>query len=149
MICCYLHLEVGDKPLHGDFLFDLQEEAVAAQHHALQDVQGHLLYWCVGRLGVDKAGNLKGGKEGRQWREGSNQLQSLNKEICDTTKERQRQIWHLLDEDRWEVLPRNYPMIHQFHEASQCVSHDHITPEWHKHKERNIMLLCRFTHRLV
>ena len=56
----YLHLEVSDEPLHGDFLFDLQEEAVAAQHHALQDVQGHLLHRYVGRLGVDKAGNLEG-----------------------------------------------------------------------------------------
>lgn len=56
---CYLHLDVSDKPLHGNFLFHLQEETVAAQHHALQDVQGHLLYRCIGRLGVDKAGNLK------------------------------------------------------------------------------------------
>lgn len=62
---CYLHLEVSDEPLHSDFLFDLREEAVAAQHHALQDVQGHLLYWRIGRLGVDKAGNLKGEEEGR------------------------------------------------------------------------------------
>lgn len=66
----YLHLEVSDEPLHSDFLFDLQEEAVAAQHHALQDVQGHLLYWRVGRLGVDEAGNLTGDEGQKGWREG-------------------------------------------------------------------------------
>lgn len=44
MSVCYLHLQVSDEPLHGDFMFDLQEEAVAAEHHALQNVQGHLLY---------------------------------------------------------------------------------------------------------
>lgn len=52
---------MSDQPFHGHFLFDLQEEAVAAQHHALQDVQGHLLDGGVGGLGVDVAGNL--GKE--------------------------------------------------------------------------------------
>ncbi len=51
---------MSDEPLHGDFMFDLQEEAVAAKHHALQDVQGHLLYWCIGWLGVDETGNLRG-----------------------------------------------------------------------------------------
>lgn len=34
---------------------------MAAQHHALQDVQGHLLDGGVGGLGVDVAGDL--GKE--------------------------------------------------------------------------------------
>lgn len=70
----YLHLEVSDESLHSDIFFDLQEEAVAAQHHALQDVQGHLLYWCIGWHGVDEAGNLKGEEEemegekgGRRW----------------------------------------------------------------------------------
>ena len=33
----YIHLEVCDESLHGDFLFDQQEEAGAAQDHALQD----------------------------------------------------------------------------------------------------------------
>lgn len=58
----HLHLEVSDEPLHGDFLFDLQEEAVATQHHALQDVQGHLLYWGICGLSVDKVGNLDNGE---------------------------------------------------------------------------------------
>lgn len=56
-----------------------------------------------------------------------------------------RQIQHLLDEDGREVLPWNYPMIHQFHEACQCVGHDHTTPEWHTQKE----MFCTFTHTLT
>lgn len=58
----HLHLQVSDEPLHGDFLFDLQEEAVATQHHALQDVQGHLLYGGICGLSVDKVGNLGNGE---------------------------------------------------------------------------------------
>lgn len=50
---------MGDESLHGDLLFDLQEEALTAQHHALQDVQAHLLYGGVGRFGVDEARDLK------------------------------------------------------------------------------------------
>lgn len=49
---------MSNEPLHSDFLFDLQEEAVATQHHALQDVQGHLLNGGIGGLGVDEASNL-------------------------------------------------------------------------------------------
>lgn len=59
----YLHLKVSNEPLHGDFLFDMQEKAVAAEHHALQDVQAHLLYRGVGRLGVHKAGDLREKRE--------------------------------------------------------------------------------------
>lgn len=54
----YLHLEVDDKPFHRYFLFDLQEKAVATQHHALQDVQRHLLYRGISGFGVDVYGNL-------------------------------------------------------------------------------------------
>lgn len=51
-------MQVIDEPLDGDFLFDLSKQAVAAQHHALQDVQGHLLDGRVEGGGVDKAGDL-------------------------------------------------------------------------------------------
>lgn len=61
---CHLHLQVSHEPLHGHFLFDLQEEAVAAPHHALQDVQRHLLYGGIRELGVDKVGNLWDGGGG-------------------------------------------------------------------------------------
>lgn len=54
---------------------------------------------------------------------------SKKKKESVTKQQTDRQKQHLLDEDRREVLPRNYPMIHQFHEARQCVGHDHITPE--------------------
>lgn len=41
----------------------------------------------------------------------------------------EEQTQNLLDEDGGEVLPGNYPMIHQFHEGRQCVRHDHVVPE--------------------
>lgn len=58
-----------DEPFHGDFQFDLQEKTVAAQHHALQDVQRHLLNGRIGRLVVDKAGDLSKSKEENQVKE--------------------------------------------------------------------------------
>lgn len=53
-------------------------------------------------------------------------------------KQNRRQIQHLLNEDRREVLPGNDPVVHQFHEGGQGVGHDHVTPKTHKS--------CRFEH---
>lgn len=133
----YLHLEVSDEPLQSDFLVDLQEETVAAQHHALQDVQGHLLDRCIRHLCINKTGNLKGAI--RKWgkRRETGEENSQWKPIGDEAEQsdRQPQIEHLLDEDWREVLPRDYTMIHQFHEACQCVGHDHRSPDRDTHTE--------------
>lgn len=126
---------MSDEPFHRHFLFDLQEEAVAAQHHALQDVQGHLLDGGVGGLGVDVAGNLgeepadgvrEGGGEGSRRHRGKR------------AKEERREIEHLLDEDGREVLPGDDAVVHQLHEGRQRVGHDHVAPETHP--------ACSFTH---
>lgn len=118
--CGDLHLEVSDKPLHGNSMFDLQEKTVAAQNHALQDVQGHLLNGRVGRLAVDEAGDLKEKEVRLSLGEGGQMWQNTNRAV--------KKLRYLLDEDWWKVLPRYYPMIHQLHETCQRVGHDHGAP---------------------
>lgn len=54
----YIHLQMADQPLQCDLLSDLVEQATAAQNHARQDVQGHLLNGGVHHLGIHKTGDL-------------------------------------------------------------------------------------------
>lgn len=106
---------------------------MAAQHHALQDVQGHLLDGGVGGLGVDVAGNL--GKEPADGvREGGREPASPGERV----NEERREIEHLLDEDGRKVLPGDDAVVHQLHEGRQRVGHDHVAPKTHP--------ACTFTH---
>lgn len=57
-------MQVINEPLGGNFLFDQKKETIAAQHHALQDVQGHLLNRSIEGGGVDEAGDLRADNEG-------------------------------------------------------------------------------------
>lgn len=50
---------MGNEPLKGDFLFDLIKQTIAAEHHALQDRQRHLLDRRVQNLCIHKTGDLK------------------------------------------------------------------------------------------
>lgn len=62
----HLHLQMWEESLQSDLLLDLLEEAAAAQHHALQDGQGHLLDGRVQHLGIDEASNLTGTRKQTQ-----------------------------------------------------------------------------------
>lgn len=74
---------------------------------------------------------------------------SCLKKISGKTTDRQRQIQNLLDEDRGEVLPWNYPMIHEFHETRQSVCHDHIAPEEWGHTQEEERQISIQTHRNI
>lgn len=66
-----------------------------------------------------------------QWWEGSNKVGTDTVDWYLKNKWISGKIHNLLDKDGREVFPRDYPMIHEFHEACQRVIHDSITPEWH------------------
>ncbi len=50
---------MGNESFQGDFLFDLNKQTAAAEHHALQDSQRHLLDRRVQNLRIHKTGDLK------------------------------------------------------------------------------------------
>lgn len=103
----HLHLQMRNESLHSDFMFDLIEQTVAAEHHALQDSQRHLLDRRVLHLHIHKTSNLK-------TQTGTSKTVVYLDHMYDCTAT----VFHLCNEDTREILPRHNPMIHQLHEGS-------------------------------
>ena len=100
---------VGKEALEGDLLLDVQEEGTAAQHHALQDVQGHLLDGGVRNLSIHLAGNLQA-ERGEREREREEREREERERQGHRERERERDVRKQKERERGREREREREM---------------------------------------